>query len=159
MKNLLLIAFATLALCMGANFIDACPNCEGKQVVKAEEKKAEKAEVKTEKAIAMAEVKADCNAKGCATAKRASAGQAVKADRDCAGAAKRAANGQTVAADGDCCGGCCTKAADGKGDCCGGCCNKKKDCSGGCEGKDCGSGCGDKKDCAGGCGGEKAVKN
>jgi hypothetical protein len=151
MKNLLLIAFATLALAMGANFIDACPNCEGTQVVKAEEKKAEKAEVKTEKAVATADV----NAKGTATAKRASAGQAVKADRDCSGAAKRAAAGQAVAADGECCGGCCTKAEDGKGDCCGGCCNKKE----GCEGKDCGSACGDKKDCGSGCGGNKAVKN
>lgn len=124
MKNLLLIAFATLALSMGANVLNACPACKGKQVVKTE-KKADKAEVKkadakdvnadatadtTEaKAETTATTKAEAS-KGCGTNKRAAAGQAVRADIDCAGTCKKAACGQPAACDG--CGGCGTSGSN-----------------------------------------------
>ena len=143
MKNLLLIAFATLAMSLGANVLNACPACEGQQVVKTD-KKADKAEASKEvkKAEAKdanahatadtAEAKTDSKAvatakaescKGCGTCKRASAGQAVRADRDCAGTCKKAANGEVTASDGGCCGGCgsgCGSGGCDKGDC-GGC--------------------------------------
>lgn len=141
MKNLLLIAFAALALSMGANVVDACPACKGKTTVKSEKKiekadvkKADKAEVVEVKGVKADVKKADgeccpggeCPA-GCCEGdkvvvktktdkgankgvpmKKASAGQLVKADRDCAGTCKKAANGQAVAADGcgSGCGGC-----------------------------------------------------
>lgn len=114
-KNLLLIAFATLALSMGANIANACPACEGKTTVKAE-KKADKAEVKkTDKAATdvntdavkdTKEVKT-ATAGGCGGAKKASAGQAVKADRDTANSCKNAGEGC-----GSGCGGCGSAKAD-----------------------------------------------
>lgn len=143
MKNLLLIAFATLALSMGANIANACPACEGKTTVKAE-KKADKAEVKkTDKAATdvntdavadVKETKTDKACTGCSHNKRASAGQLVKADRDTAGT--------------------CKKACEGCGSGCGGCggamepATAKKDC-----GEGCGEGCGSAKKA------EKVVKN
>ncbi|MBZ0137426.1 MAG: hypothetical protein K8I27_13750 [Planctomycetes bacterium] len=143
MKNLLLIAFATIALFMGANVANACPTCEGKEVVKTD-KATDKADVNTD-AVADAKEAGKTTAKtmvksGCASAKKASAGQLVRADRDIDGSCKDASEG--------CCGGCCTKAKDGKGDCCGGCCNKKEGC-----GEGCGEGCNSAKKA------EKAAKN
>ena len=130
MKNLMLIAFATLALFMGANVVDACPACEGKKVVKAE-KKADKVQVKkTDKAATDVNTDAVADAKEVKTAtevatnvnvKRASAGQLVKADRDCAGTCKGACNGC-----GSGCGGCAEKGE------CGGC-DKAADCGQGCD--------------------------
>lgn len=157
MKNLLLIAFATLALSLGANVLNACPACEGKTTVNAENKaeakseaKTDKAEVKTEKVVtdankkeAKVEVKTDAKTdtkvvtdvkkaegcSGCGTCTKASAGQTVKADKDCSGSCSKAAAGQSTKADGGCGGGCggCDKSS---GDC--GSCNKaeKKDCEG-----------------------------
>ena len=140
MKNLLLIAFATVALFMGANVANACPACEGKTTVKAE-KKADKAEVKkTDKDVntdAVADVKETKKDKGCSSCaggKKASAGQLVKADRDTSGT--------------------CKSASEGCGAGCGGCggamepATAKKDC-----GEGCGEGCGSAKKA------EKVVKN
>jgi hypothetical protein len=159
MKNLLLIAFATLTLMMGAN-LNACPSCEGKSV-KADEKKVEKVEVKktdkgdvkvdvkkaedccpggecppgcceedrdADKVVANTETKTEVakSSRGCAM-KKASAGQMVKADKDCAGSCKKASAGQTVKADG--CGG-CGSGCGGCGSGCGGCDKGSSDCGG-----------------------------
>jgi hypothetical protein len=116
MKNLLLIAFATLALCLGANIANACPNCEGKTVVKAD-KKAEKVETKdadADKAAAdTAEAKTATKASS-GSCKRASAGQLVKADRDASGAC-----GKSAGCGGGCGSGCGGGCGGGCGD--GGC--------------------------------------
>jgi hypothetical protein len=139
MKNLLLIAFATVALCLGANVLNACPDCEGKTVVKTEktEKKADSTEVaKTDKT-------ADADADKTADTKAASE-TTTKACSDCKGSCKRASAGQLVKAE--------KRAAATN---CGGC------------GSGCGGGCGSGGGCAGGCGGgesgacdkAKTVKN
>lgn len=130
MKNLLLIAFATLALSLGANVVNACPACEGKKVVNAE-KKADKAEKK--------DADADKAAADTKEAKAVTDTKTTKACTNCSGTNKRASAGQLVKADRDATGAC------GKAAGCGGGCGS--DCGG------CGSGCGD-----GGCDTAKAKK-
>jgi hypothetical protein len=120
MKNLLLIAFATLALCFGANVANACPDCEAKSTVK-KEHKADKVEVKDADADKTADTNAATDTKATKTAKGCS---------DCSGSCKRASAGQLVKADRDSTGAC------GKAAGCGGGCGS----GGGC-GEGCGSGC------------------
>lgn len=122
MKNLLLIAFATLALSMGATVANACPDCEGKTTVKVEKKTNKAAtDVNTDAVTDAKEVKAAKKAVTNVNIKRASAGQLVKADRDCAGSCKSACEGC-----GSNCGGCGGAAEPGTA-------SKVKDCGEGCK--------------------------
>lgn len=121
MKNLMLIAFATLIMSMGSALI-ACPACEAKakEVVKAEQAVETKASPKAETVADTKAATSECCGAGCCDAgpKRASAGQLVTADFNGRSTAnmKRVSEGQIVIADitasNGCsgCGGCATPA-------------------------------------------------
>jgi hypothetical protein len=136
MQNLMLIAFATLALAMGG-VINACPDCESKATVAAEK-------VAEAKATVAKPESSECCGSGCCDARpsRISSGQLVAADVSTRSKPvfKRISAGQLVIADliasGGCggCGGCDSSAKAASS--CDGCETVAQECKG-CEGEEC----------------------